>query len=207
MMDLVFSEDCSPDDTAVGLSAALLHDIGYALLAERGDNVSHNFQKADMRIGHMKAGAVYVKELLKSEGDVYTDDQIQRIAGIIKVHDNPSVSYEKEGVHYKGVPLDYTDRVLYMHREADRMWMSSREGFDNDFRGRLQHGKTSPEAHVIWVVTRHIQEKELYPDDGNFLGGLLFRTPRAYAIFLENVKSIMKRYTITEVPPQISHVL
>ncbi|KYK34773.1 MAG: UPF0175 family protein [Theionarchaea archaeon] len=208
MMELVFSEKCSPDEVTIGLTAALLHDIGYAVMAESGYDVSHGFQKADMRVGHMKEGAVFVKELLRNpEFELYyTDDQIQRICGIIEVHDNPSVPYEKDGVKYKGVPLDITDRLLYMHREADRMWMSSEEGFDNDFRGRLEHGETTPEEHLKWVVNSHTREKGLYQDDGNFRGGLLFRTPRAYEIFLGNVKAIVKRYGIEEIPPQVLHL-
>lgn len=208
MMELVFSEECSPDEVAIELTAALLHDIGYAVMAQSGHDVSHGFQKADMRVGHMKAGAAYVKELLRASEfePYYTDDQIQRIASIIEVHDNPSVPYEKNGVKYKGVPLDITDKLLYMHREADRMWMSSKEGFDNDFRGRLEHGETTPEEHLKWLVKRHTQERELYKDDGNFRGGLLFRTPKAYKIFLGNVKAIVKRYGIKEIPPQVLHL-
>lgn len=207
MMEIVFSEECTPGDITVGLTAALLHDIGYAVMAEGGHDVSRDFQKAGMRIGHMKAGAAHVKELLRKPKfePYYTDDQIQRIAGIIEVHDNPSVSYEKEGIIHKGIPLDITDNLLYMHREADRMWMSSKEGFDNDFRGRLEQGETTPEEHLKWVVTRHMQEKELYQDDGNFIEGFLFRTPKAYSIFLQNVQAIIKRYNI-RVPPQISHL-
>jgi len=208
MMDLVFSEECGPDEVTIGLTAALLHDIGYAVMAESGYDVSHGFQKADMRRGHMKEGAAFVKELLrKSEfGPYYTGDQIQRICGVIEVHDNPSVPYEKDSVRYKGVPLDIADKLLYMHREADRMWMSSKEGFDNDFRGRLEHGETTPEEHLKWIVNSHAREKGLYEDDGNFRGGLLFRTSMAYEVFLGNVKAIVKRYDIKEIPPQVLHL-
>lgn len=202
MMELVFSVPCKSDDVSSGLTAAVLHDIGYAVMAAHGHDVSHQFQKSDMRINHMKVGAAYIEELLKTPEFVpyYTDDEIKRIAGIIEVHDNPSVHYEKDGITYKGIPLDITDTLLYMHREADRMWMSSKEGFDNDFRGRLEHGVTTPEEHLKWVIKRHTQEKELYPDDGNFIKGLLFRTPKAYKIFLNNVKAIVDRYVIEEIP-------
>lgn len=202
MMELVFSGPCNPDDSTVGVTAAVLHDIGYGVMAAYGHDVSHKFQQSDVRRGHMKAGAAYARELLRTPEfePYYPDYLIERIAGIIEVHDNPSVRYEKDGITYKGIPLDITDTLSYMHREADRMWMSSKEGFDNDFRGRLEHGVTTPEEHVKWVVKRHTQEKELYPDDGNFIRGLLFRTPRAYEIFLENVRAIIERYGIKEIP-------
>lgn len=205
MMELVFSEKCCPSDVTIGLTATLLHDSGYAVMAGEGHDVSREFQKPEIRIGHMKAGAAYVKNLLQNPecSPHYTDGQIQRIAHIIEIHDNPSVSYQKDGVTYKGIPLDITDKVGYMHREADRMWMSSREGFDNDFRGRLEHGETTPPEHLRRVVNSHAREKDLYEDDGNFRGGLLFRTLKAYEIFLKNVEAVIRRYGIKEIPPQI----
>lgn len=192
MMELVFSEGLNSGDVKVGMTTAFLHDIGYAAIAKEGADVTHEFQ--DLRQGHMDAGAVYVPEILSENfGECYSDDELKKIFDIIKVHDNPSVKRPDGG---KGYPLDVNNKLLYMHRESDRMWMGSREGFDNDFRGRLESGETTPAKHIVWLEERYAKEKALYEDDGNFLGGLLFRTPKAFEIHQENMKAVRLRYNI-----------
>ncbi len=192
MMELVFSEDLNPNDVKVGMTVAFLHDIGYAIIAKDGADVTAKFQ--DLRRAHMDAGAKYVLRILSKNFRVYySNEELVTITNIIKVHDEPSVKRPDGG---KGYPLDFNNRILYLQREADRLWMGSRLGFDNDFRGRLESGETSPAKHIIWLEERYAKEKELYEDDSKFKGGLLFRTPRAFEIHQQNMVAVRKRYNI-----------
>jgi len=187
MMEILKVETSSTTDIKIGLTAALLHDIGYGLLVMAGKEVSE-LSTQESRREHMTKGAGYARQNLGASG--LSVEEIERVAYLISIHDNPSVF--EEG---RGIPLDINDSMSFMLREADRLWMMSPEGFSDD----MEKSGLSADDYLGHVIKRYHEERHLYTEDGKFLCGF-FRTNKAYSIFLKHLKDIVFKYDVQHVP-------
>ena len=91
------------------------------------------------RDAHMKEGARvavdFLKHVYKALKVRHARGELEHIEKCIRIHDNPSIaefrSQRKEPFGKKDlIPLD--DGLAYALREADRLWMISREGLEKD---------------------------------------------------------------------------
>lgn len=201
MMDLLYSEDMSPNQRKVGITTAIVHDVGYSILKGHGEDI-RNFQSTHVRPAHMWAGASYVPLLLSRPEfkKNYSAAEILKVASIVSIHDNPSVPFiDKFGAERRGIPLDVEDTLLYMHREADRMDMISERGINVDVhRYKAKGVDQTHSAQVDEVIGKYNREKMLYFDDGDFFEDTLFRTPKAAEIYSGHVKARKNGTLVTE---------
>ncbi|UCH97174.1 MAG: hypothetical protein JSV88_10075 [Candidatus Aminicenantes bacterium] len=178
-------------------------------------------QARNFRNAHMKEGAIIAEKLLKEHtldkqslyGITISDENINKIKRCISIHDVPSIAdYHAElGMKYGAedlIPLN--DILAVVLREADRLWMVSREGLEKDLfddlkkdkqpdpLGKLQHNvKRFKEEYNLYVpVYRSNYEKLL-----GFKGKTLFRTDSGFQLLVyfvfERVKEILgKTYKV-----------
>jgi hypothetical protein len=123
----------SPDDTRRLGAAAILHDIApvpkikkrYLEGRPPEEQAQLEQLRVQHRLWHMREGAgmAHGKLLLLNEyrGRVVFSDEDMRVVcdEIIRIHDDPSID----------VPIPSSNRLAVVFREADRLWMISREGF------------------------------------------------------------------------------
>lgn len=108
-----------PLDEEIMMSAALLHDIGYAKIPEE-KRKTHWARK--VKADHMKYGAEMAKEIL-SDAD-YPENKIKKICHAIAIHDNPEL----------GIPIKTKEAKVL--KEADILWMTTEEAFWLDVKRR-----------------------------------------------------------------------
>jgi putative nucleotidyltransferase with HDIG domain len=136
-----------PLDEEVMMSAALLHDIGYAKIPEE-KRKTHWAKK--VKTAHMKYGAEIAKEIL-SKAD-YPENKIKKICHIIAIHDNPEL----------GIPIK-TKEAKFL-KEADILWMTTEEAFWLDVKRRpkltargwldvLEGRFTEDKAYISYIKT------------------------------------------------------
>ncbi len=152
-------------------------------------------QAQDFRKAHMKIGAIIARDLLSAlNHDIVTPDDINAIADCIEQHDNPSIAELRQeiGMSYGRsdlIPLD--NPLACLLREADRLWMVSREGLEKDLFDDLRKGKRpDPCAKLFYNVGRFRDEYKLYAaahffsvvEKNGFQHETLFRTKGGFAV-------------------------
>lgn len=195
MQSILASLNVSSEDMTVGLTTALLHDIGYLLILDRYS--IDQCEERDVRREHMAYGAQYARRILAetSLDRYFSPTNRSRISDLIAIHDDPSTRQD-DGA--RGKPLNVADVLSYSLREADRLWMTSRDGFRYDLmRLERKTKRADPSEQLSHVVDRYQEEKMLYLDDGGFQDGTLFRSPVAYKIFLEQTARLREEYGLT----------
>jgi len=158
------------------------------------------YRKAHMLIGADIAG----KLLIALEGSPHfitlNPRDIEHIKKSIEQHDNPSIAQYDSDLDRPVdagnlIPLD--DPLAYDLREADRLWMISKEGLAKDLHDDLEKGKALDAlAKLKHNVERFKEEVELYekatgsaPDQIDpeqlkaFKKGTLFRSEAAFELF------------------------
>ena len=160
----------------------LLHDVGYAYAkAEKvkKDQIHtvNDIQRAiAARREHMDLGKDIARSLLAELnvefGDIFAEDDIDSICRVVGIHDNSSIeeyAHMKEGFRYifpfaTGTHLIPKDDILAkVLREADRVWMISREGLEKDLVGDLGKGKEANfNEKLRHNIKRHKEEYMLY---------------------------------------------
>lgn len=193
MQKILVAEKAGINEMKNGITAALLHDVGYIIIQNRYQ-IDREFQKKEVREAHMKAGAQYARKVLEinSLRRWFNAQDIKTISNIIAVHDYPSLP-RRGGT--KGRPLNLNNKLSYRLREADRLWMTSKYGFMYDLqRMREKTGAQDARKLLSHTLKRYQEEKSLYKDDGHFHGGTLFRSKTAYQIFLKQKEDLIREY-------------
>ncbi len=125
-------------DRDVLISAALLHDIGYAKIPEEKRR-THWAKR--VKEDHMKYGAEIASKILKQTE--LPKEKISEVCDIILVHDNPEI----------GLPISSRESKLL--KEADILWMTTEEAFWLDVGRRM----IEPEEWLTVLKKRFIKEK------------------------------------------------
>ena len=96
------------------VTAIMLHDIGYFALEDKTQ-----WSNPNSRIIHMQEGAALAARVLRKIG--YTAKEMEKIVGMIAVHDNP----------YIGIPIRGDVRLCL--RDCDRIWVMHVLSFYKDW--------------------------------------------------------------------------
>jgi hypothetical protein len=86
------------------VSGIILHDVGYLAIQD-----SMQWSNPDIRITHMQEGVALAARVLFEHG--FTAPELEKILGMIAVHDNP----------YLGIEIEGRDRLGL--RDCDRAWV------------------------------------------------------------------------------------
>ncbi len=127
---------------SVVIPAAILHDIGWSqipreTLMKLFDYKPGSEEEKELRLRHQKEGVKLAKKIL--EQVEYDDNDSKDIIEIISQHDT------REGC------LNQNDAIV---RDADKLWMFSKEGFQADLeRRKLSADKWS--LYLIQVIERY----------------------------------------------------
>lgn len=211
LVEICNGENFSWYDQIIALSAIAVHDCGYPIAN------AQTFQGA--RENHMVIGEQKFREFAQIineefQRNVYDSNSIDQIAAIVKQHDNPSVKPKDGGpLPFKYDPPDR--KLLWAHREADRLCMLDRAGFAEDLFVKLvSDPKYDPEQgakkYLKHVISRHVEESQVYhkfQDNENcilinenwfdFRGEkTLYRTQTGFKTFLRLVKERAVEYGI-----------
>ena len=174
---------------------------------ERDREIGDLIAKAvEYRMDHMMVGAKIAEDLLyrynreheNNAGKTFTERDIRDIKQCIEIHDVPSIAeyYLSLGKPYNKshlIPLDNPLAVIL--READRLWMVSKEGLEKDLAEDVQKNKNpDPLLKLKYNVTRFREEFLLYKsskdiglnDLTGFKAETLFRTNAGF--------QLLKRY-------------
>lgn len=88
------------------VTGIMLHDIGYFAIDDKTQ-----WDSLESRITHMQEGTVLVARVLYEQG--FTAVELEKVLGMIAVHDNPYIGIEIKGKDRLG--LRDSDRVWVMH--------------------------------------------------------------------------------------------
>lgn len=210
------SEAAPESDWRRGLAAALLHDCAFGRIARpgerkitKGDIDKRSGQDRDEYAGlgirqrqeHMQVGSEIAARILDAFngwfGPTFSSGDIAEIRRVIEIHDNPSIQeYEslKEHGDDKMWLFDKDDRLIKFFREADRLWMLTDDGIDEDLeRAAKDKNEVNRRAKLQYNLDRHRDEMHQYLEvkgpgaqrDYGFLGGTLYRTRSGYGMFQE----------------------
>lgn len=179
----------------------------------------------DYRLAHMIEGAKRARKVLahlnkrfqeRFDHTVVDDTNIEDVVECIEIHDAPSIA---ECYSELGQPVDpkylipFGNKLASVLREADRLWMVSREGLEKDLVDDLRKDN-SPDAmaKLRHNVKRFHDEYDLYlsvkdvsaEDCTIFKGATLFRTETGFQLFLreiadrvENIVGAGRRVNVT----------
>lgn len=114
---LVLAKRSSSPNIELMIPAILLHDIGYYAVPDKTQ-----WSGKDSRTVHMQEGAARAARVLWECGKRFTSEEVERIIGMIAVHDNP----------YLGIPIG-DDRLRQALRDCDRVWVMHALSFYKDW--------------------------------------------------------------------------
>lgn len=131
------------------------------------------------RIVHMSAGSVKAEQRLRDLNSrfstpVFTDKEICDICIVIAIHDIPSIRLKIP--NHSKLAMDF--------READRLWMQTREGVKADLKRKGNECPTEMECvnQANKNLESYRKERELYGSDPALLE-YIFRTKTGLEIF------------------------
>lgn len=168
-------------------------------------------QASKYREAHMKEGAKIADKLLRKANashNILKPTEIAEIVKLIRLHDNPSiVEYysDSKRPYTKGKLIPLRNHLAYILREADRLWMVSKEGLEKDLFDDLRKDKQpDPFAKLRHNVKRFKDEYQLYTkangitayDLKGFQHETLFRTKGGFALCKQYVRKWLHDLTI-----------
>ncbi len=159
----------------------------------------------EYRLEHMDKGPELIRDVIAPyvEDGRISMEEAELLCEVTKIHDYPSIEKSAEILRADGVDIGYgighfllpldehpAARLARLLREADRLFMVSYQGVIKDLIG--DKADVTPEAIRAKLQSNmqgHRDEYDLYVkaerDDGNFIGGTLYRTKAGYGIFSE----------------------
>lgn len=169
-------------------------------------------QAKDFRNAHMKEGAKIAKILLKqyiSENKkkaIISLKDINKIVQCILIHDLPSTTWynARLGMDYKAHDLlPFTNKLVVVLREADRLWMVSDDGLKKDLFDDIKKETESvpdPLEKLKHNIKRFKDEYNLYipvyknnPETlRRFKGNTLFQTESGFQLFIHSIFTSLK---------------
>jgi hypothetical protein len=137
-------------------------------------------RQSEFRTLHMRKGSALAQERMLQlnqlfEEVVFGEQDIEAICETIRVHDNPSLD--------RGI--DRGNWLAVCFREADRLWMMTREGILADL---SREGKPVTESAIRERAQqnggRHREEGDrCYPGDPSCIKGTFYRTAPGYGVY------------------------
>ena len=109
-LDLVAA---NPELDRLIVTGIMLHDIGYFAITDKS-----MWSHPHMRIIHMQEGAALAAKVLSRLG--FEPEELEKVLGMIAVHDNPYIGIEIKGRDRKGM------------RDCDRVWVMHMLSFYKD---------------------------------------------------------------------------
>jgi hypothetical protein len=213
---ILIGEGAPEFDWLPALAAALLHDCAYGRVTLPGQKKisKSSIQKATgeereraiergigQRLDHMQLGAEIAAEVLKTFngrfGATFSEACIDEACRLIQIHDYPSIQeYESLRQSSSGRVWLFKpdDRLIKFFREADRLWMLTRDGIDEDLeRAALGTTDSNRRDRLNQNRKRHREEMLQYVEafgpgaEGayGFLGQTLYRTTTGFSLFQE----------------------
>lgn len=148
---------------------------------------------------HLRDSAAITHRLLLRVNEyfgrvIYNDQAIETIVAVVAIHDNPAL----------GLRIPKEPHAVAF-RDADRLWMLSREGYSIDLARDRAHPKNVnldldalASKRLKHILARFAEERALYSGtDGPFFdGSTFFRTARGYQIYLRYVGERCREYGI-----------
>jgi hypothetical protein len=194
MMEIAAGEGFGWDEVRRAAAASLLHDIWpiQRITREMRRAAATDAEREELeriakarREEHMARGRDRARERLEAfnaalppDAGPFTPEDIEAVAALIAVHDNPSI----------GAKILPEDRLAVAFREADRLWMLTPQGLRGDLARKgiaaPTDGDMARQAEANLESFR--QERGLYgPGDGTFRDGdTFFRTRSGHALYL-----------------------
>lgn len=193
MSKIGIGEGLTYTELKIACAAALLHDSGFERTSDKKirradiDQIKDQAEKEkalldaiQSRKKHMLTGATVAWEVLSEFNALHADDglafsrlDIRRIQEIVRRHDDPTVE-ELTGSNSGEWLFLPEEKLLLMHREADRLWMVTPEGLEADL---VKDKVRDPLARLLGNIKRHEEEFGLYEKAfGNETAGFGFRT-------------------------------
>ncbi|MBN1765086.1 MAG: hypothetical protein JW860_07505 [Sedimentisphaerales bacterium] len=157
------------------------------------------------RKAHMQEGGKVARQLLgdinKIDETPLARDDTEEMVCCIENHDNPSVAeyycvVGRKFARERLIPLE--NKLAYALREADRLWMVSKEGLESDLFDDLKKGKKpDPLSKLRHNIKRFKEEYRLYEKaEGikedelrGFKEETLFRTKSGFALYRQYVRN------------------
>jgi hypothetical protein len=185
---------------------AILHDLGpvekirkadVELAPDPQEKAVLEQKRRQNRILHMREGSALAQRKLLTCNEYlgrpfFTDDDIEEICEVIRIHDNPSID----------VPIPRGNRMAVSFREADRLWMLSERGFAYDLLRDMEASQENADrpalaaARLSHVTRRYQQERHLYPPaEGPFPdNSVFFRTKAGHELYLQYAAERRRQY-------------
>ncbi len=101
------------------ITGIMLHDIGYFAIEDKTQ-----WSSPESRITHMQEGTALAARILYENG--YSANEVEKILGMISVHDNP----------YIGIAIKGRDRLGL--RDCDKVWVMHLLSFYKDFASKSE---------------------------------------------------------------------
>jgi len=158
------------------------------------------------RKAHMLMGAPLSWEILREfdqQHYIFSRLDIRRIQELIRRHDDPTVE-ELTGTNSGEWLFLPEERLLRLHREADRLWMLTPEGLEVDLvRDEKKTGQRDPLERLQGNIKRHHDEGKLYRqafggEAGilNLRGNTFYSTDTTHALYNRFIEESAHFYNI-----------
>lgn len=173
---LLAETDMEPDTLKRAIVTAVFHDSGNAYEPKSEKKIRKKDVDADpslrepgieQRRRHMRNSVSLLEGFMSLQIEpTFTPDEISEVKWIIGHHDDPTIAEllgGKESAAYLfGPALEPRVRLAVIHREADRLWMLSKEGIVTDLKRKKK--PWYPPAQITHNVIRHWEERKLYEE-------------------------------------------
>jgi hypothetical protein len=195
-------EGFNPEHTKILLSSIIVHDCAYPETKTFADFTSRIVRKLHMENAKNEfrkwAQEINIYKNLNRNGHqeiFYSDYEIDQISKIVGQHDNPAIGLDFD---YKGID---DPKLLWAHREADRLWMLDKAGFALDLARRIVENNPwyDPKRYMEHVIEKHQIESKKYKQLSGkckFFGGkqALYRTETGMSLFIEEITERAREY-------------
>jgi len=194
LTEIANGETFNLGERKIVLSAMIVHDCAYPEVEDyRGARVQH-------MVDGENEFRNFAQQINAEFPDFYSNDEIEIICSIVRQHDNPSVKKDGQRLQFSYDPPPA--KLLWAHREADRLWMLDRGGFTLDLiRRALEDNPTyDPSEYLKYVVSRHLTEAKNYQDNESCLlyhgQKSLYRTRTGFEIFQRLIMERAEEYGV-----------
>ncbi len=197
--EITRKEGFTTQERKIVLSAIIVHDCAYPKTEDFA-----TFTSPDTRLSHMRDGETefrnFANEINTEFPDFYSPDEIEIVCSIVRQHDNPSVKIDGKTLQFSYNPPP--QKLMWAHREGDRLWMLDRGGFALDLIRRLLESNPwyNPSKYLEHVISEHLKESGKYENNDGCISyqgeKTLYRTASGFEIFQRLVRERAEEYNI-----------
>lgn len=184
--------DVEDNFLAQAIVAVIFHDTGnrgeppgeHKITAEevRKDPSKLNATEEQRRRHMLLSGRLVQNFLQTYKAWTFTEKEQETIKRVVEHHDDPSIAELRTSADRPSLLFKNGKCLVAIHREADRLWMLTREGLVTDLKRKADKGKPwNAQAQVTHNVIRHLEERQLYEEVfGSEIDGLGFQPLTAF---------------------------